>query len=94
MKVGRSEGAVGRDFDTLIIGHWHTYINTPGIIVNGALKGYDEYARLAIRAAYQPPIQALWFVHPDWGITASWPVYLEKARTAGNAEWLKWEDPS
>jgi len=94
MKVGRSEAAVGRDIDTLILGHWHTYINTPGIIVNGALKGYDEYARLVIRATYQPPIQALWFVHPEHGITAAWPIYLEKSRsTETSNEWLTWQEP-
>ena len=93
MKVGRSEAAVGRDIDTLIIGHWHTYINTPGIIVNGALKGYDEYARLAIRASYGPPIQALWFVHPEHGITAAWPVYLDKNRSAQtSSKWLEWQE--
>lgn len=91
MKVHRSEAQIGRDFDTLVCGHWHQYITLPGLIVNNALKGYDEYARLAMRAPYSRPSQALWFTHPEHGITAHWQVYLEGLRQAGdNKQWLKW----
>lgn len=92
IKVGRSEAQIGRDFDTLIIGHWHTYLgpnDCTSVIVNGALKGYDEFARLALRARYSRPTQAMWFVHPDHGITASWPIYLDHRRKAvDNSQWL------
>lgn len=82
MKVHRSEAQIGRDFDTILMGHWHQYIPLPGLIVNGTLKGYDEFARLALRAPYDRPSQSLWFVHPKHGITAQWPVYLEQKRQA------------
>ena len=82
IKVSRAESQIGGDFDTILMGHWHQYITLPGIIVNGSLKGYDEFARLALRAPYQPPIQALWFVHPKYGITAQWPIYLDSHRKA------------
>ena len=82
LKVGRSEAQIGRDIDTVIMGHWHQPLWLPGAIVNGALKGYDEYARLAMRAPYAPPSQMLWFSHPEWGITARWEVLLEKHRNA------------
>lgn len=89
IKVGRSEAQIGRDFNTILMGHWHQYLTLPGIIVNGTLKGYDEFARLALRAPYQRPTQALWFVHPDHGITAHWPIYLEKKQASTN-EWVSW----
>ncbi len=95
LKVGRSEAQIGRDFDTLMIGHWHTYIprgEAVPVVVNGALKGYDEYARLGLRARYSRPSQALFFVHPKYGITAQWPMYLDKERksdTARGAQWLE-----
>ena len=93
IKVGRSEAAIGRDFDTIVMGHWHQMLWLPGGIVNGALKGYDEYARLAIRAPYSPPSQALWFVHPTWGITARWEILLEKHRTApAGGQLLTWTE--
>lgn len=88
IKVGRSEAQIGRDFDTILMGHWHQYITLPGLVVNGTLKGYDEFARLALRAPYSRPSQALWFVHPKHGITAQWPIYLEPLASAKTGK--KW----
>ncbi len=66
----------------------------PGAIVNGALKGYDEFARLALRAPYSRPSQGLWFVHPKHGITARWEVLLEEQPTCAEDEerWITWEE--
>lgn len=95
MKVGRSEAQIGRDVDTVIMGHWHQALWLKNCIVNGSLKGYDEYARLAMRAGYEQPIQMLWFVHPQHGITARWEIQLDTRRNfvEGN-EWLTWNQPA
>ena len=91
INVGRSEAEIGRNVDTILMGHWHQMLWLPGAIVNGALKGYDEYARLALRAPYSRPSQALFFVHPEHGITAKCEVYLDKGRTVEDAgEWIGW----
>lgn len=91
LKTHRSEAQIDREFDTLIIGHWHQYITLPGLIVNNAFKGYDEYARLALRAPYSRPSQALWFDHPEHGITAHWQVYLEKLKSFNTeAKWVEY----
>lgn len=94
-KLGRSEAQLGRDFDTLLMGHWHTYIprsEACPVIVNGTLKGYDEYARLGLRVAYSRPSQALFFVHKEYGVTAQWQIYLEpKAKSHQSSEWCKFE---
>jgi predicted phosphodiesterase/DNA-binding Lrp family transcriptional regulator len=92
LKVGHSEAEIGRNVDTILMGHWHQMLWLPGCIVNGALKGYDEYARLAMRAPYSQPSQALWFVHPEHGITAKWEVFLDKARNAEERTWLSWQE--
>ena len=79
VKLRNSEGQVGRDFDTIVMGHWHQYIprgDALGVIVNGTLKGYDEYARLYLRARFAAPSQALWLVAPKHGIAAQWAVYV------------------
>ena len=47
----------------VIMGHYHQYISIKGAIVNGSLKGYDEYA-MGNRFAFEIPKQALWFTHP------------------------------
>ena len=92
LKVARSEAQIGRDFDTIVMGHWHQMLWLPGGIVNGALKGYDEYARLAMRAPYSRPSQALWFVHPEHGITARWEVLLDEEKTATECnDWVAWQ---
>jgi hypothetical protein len=92
MKVGRSESQVGRDFDWLLLGHWHQMLWLPGCIVNNALKGYDEFARLALRAPYSRPSQALWFVNPEHGLTARWEIYLEGLLQAQETmQWVSWQ---
>ncbi len=41
----RSRNAqVDMEYDTMLMGHWHQYIHHGRVIVNGSLKGYDEYA--------------------------------------------------
>lgn len=90
IKVSRSEAQIGRDFDTLLIGHWHQYMPMRKVITNGSLKGFDEYARLMLRVEYEPPQQALWFQHPKWGITYQMPVVLDEPRRAPEGEWVAW----
>lgn len=92
IKLANSEAQIGRDFDTLMMGHWHQYITLPGLVVNGSLKGYDEFARLALRAPYQRPTQALFFVHRKHGLTCHWPVFLESTPAKDDAAWLSWRD--
>jgi hypothetical protein len=93
LKVGRSEAHVGRDFDTIVMGHWHQYLTLPGVIVNNCLIGYNEYAHLGLRAPFSRPSQALWFNHPEHGITAHWNVYLEgqPKDTAKDRPWIEWQ---
>jgi transposase len=94
IKIRDAEAQIGRDFDTLLMGHWHTYLPLRGAIVNGSIKGFDEYARTILRAKYEPPIQALWFTHPTYGITSQWPVYCDdgtsvrERREASEGQWL------
>ena len=69
--------AEGRTFDTIAMGHWHQQIVAPeaGLIVNGSMKGYDEYAAVNNFRPEQPQ-QALWLVTPERGITMSAPVLV------------------
>lgn len=94
LKVGKSESHIGRDFDYIVMGHWHQMLWLPGAIVNNSLKGYDEYARLALRAPYSRPSQALWFVHPEHGVTARWEVFLDGRKSAAPGEWCSWPEGS
>lgn len=90
IKVRDSEVQIGKKVDTILMGHWHQMLWLPSAIVNGALKGYDEFARIALRAPYTRPSQALFFVHPEHGVTAKWEVFLDARQEANAAEWLTW----
>lgn len=87
VKMRNASGAIGRGYDTILMGHWHQYMALLDLVVNGSLKGFDEFAHLALRARPEPPIQALWFTHERYGITAQWPVFCEinTERWAGDA---------
>lgn len=94
-KLLLSEAENGRPVDTVILCHYHTYIPRgdafPGI-VNGALIGYNEYARNELRVPPARPSQALWFIHEKHGFTAQWPIYLDQRRkSSDSADWVKWE---
>ncbi len=93
IKVGNQQSQIGQDFDTLILCHWHQMLWLPNVIVNNALKGFDEYANLQLRAPYSRPSQALWFNHPEHGITARWEIFLEGRKNAREAKaWVSWQE--
>ena len=83
-KLRLSYIARGRDYDTLMMGHWHNEITHPGLRVNDCLKGYDEWA-MSMRFTPHPPAQDLFFIHPMRGITCSWPIQLETPRHGEDA---------
>lgn len=61
---------------TMLCGHHHQFWVGSRVIVNGSIKGYDEFA-LGINAPYEPPIQTLLTVHPKHGINWIMPIYCE-----------------
>jgi len=85
-KIRNAQSAIGMPYDVLVLGHWHTYFPTPKIIINGSLKGFDEYAHLKLRAKPERPIQALWFVHQDNGITNHWPIYCDETKSKASGK--------
>lgn len=78
-----------RGFDVQCMGHWHQYVHTEDFVVNGSVKGYDEYAYQG-NFDPQPPIQALWITHSERGMTFRMPVYLQRNQTQQRAApWVK-----
>lgn len=53
-------------YDTMILGHFHQYLVIPGVIVNGSLKGYDEYAYVS-NFGFEEARQAFWVTLPEHG---------------------------
>jgi hypothetical protein len=77
-------GAQGKTFDTMVLGHWHQLIMAPeqGLIVNGSLKGYDEFASV-MNFRPERPQQAMWLVTPENGISVSAPVLVADRKLEG-----------
>ena len=74
--------AVGANFATLWMGHWHQYISTPSLVVNGSLKGVDEYCFVQ-NFGYEVPQQALAIVAPEKGIIVHAPVFCQDRKREG-----------
>lgn len=66
--------AVDWSFDTLWLGHWHQYLPSPSLIINGSMKGYDEYAYIN-NFQHEQPQQALAVVTSHRGIILQAPVF-------------------
>jgi predicted phosphodiesterase len=68
--------SVGEHWDYCLMGHWHSLMWGQNFIVNGSLKGYDEYARRN-GFGYEAARQALFLVTPERGITTQTAIYCE-----------------
>ncbi|MHC4300950.1 MAG: helix-turn-helix domain-containing protein [Planctomycetota bacterium] len=66
--------SIGQPYDYMLMGHWHQLaLGVAGIICNGSVKGYDEYAYVN-NFNYQEPEQAFFLVDPDHGVTVRAPI--------------------
>ena len=74
----RTNAALGlakdQEYDTMLCGHFHTTIMLPSLIVNGSLKGLDEYT-MGLNVRQEHPSQMLFTVHPKHGITWFIPIH-------------------
>lgn len=88
MKKRARNAQIDMEYDTMMIGHWHQLHMGTRTIVNGSLKGYDEYAA-SNNFGFEIPQQALWITHPTEGITFRMEVHLEDKKAAiPNREWV------
>lgn len=91
-KRGRNN-QIQMGYDVLLLGHWHQLIQMQRVIVNGSLKGYDEYA-YTNNFGYEQPRQALWLTHPDHGIIMSMPVNVDREHDERveclSEAWVSW----
>lgn len=76
------QAAVGQPYDLLAMGHWHQLLFGPQFIINGSLKGYDEFA-FDNNFNPEPPQQGLWLMTPEHGMTWTAPVLSQDRRCEG-----------
>jgi hypothetical protein len=74
--------AVRQGYNLLVMGHWHTLVFGPSFIVNGSLKGYDEYA-FTQNFGFEQPAQAAWLMTPEHGKTWTAPIFSQDREIEG-----------
>lgn len=74
LKRQQREGAAGDAYDVLLIGHWHTYRTGGEFVINGSLKGTDEYA-YSRSFGIEAPKQALWLEAAGYGPFGHTPIF-------------------
>ena len=84
LRKARAKAQEGHPFDYFLVAHYHQLVYAPsqGFVMNGSVKGYDEYARgLALKP--EPPQQALFVVEPEHGPTLHTPLLLMDRKAEG-----------
>ncbi len=84
----RSRNAqIDMSYDVLLCGHFHQYTHMSRVVVNGSLKGMDEYS-YGEGFGFEVPQQALWITHPKYGPTYRMPVYCDHGRDTPKTTWV------
>ena len=81
-RKSKRQQAVNDPFDTMLLGHFHQYMTLPGMIVNGSLKGYDEYAQIS-NFGFEVPQQAFWITTPERGPSFHAPIQPMNRKSEG-----------
>jgi predicted phosphodiesterase len=81
-KKSKRQQAVDKPYDLMVLGHWHQLIYGPDWIVNGSMKGYDEYA-FTSNFGYEVPSQASWLMTPEHGKTETAPIFSQDRALEG-----------
>lgn len=87
-KKRKRQNAIQQPYDYMIFGHFHTLVWGPSWIVNGTLKGYDEYS-FRSNFGFEVPQQALWITHPKHGITVKLEIQAEDRAEVADVPWVR-----
>lgn len=87
----RRQQALQQPFDLMMMGHWHQLLMMETLVVNGSVKGYDEFASM-LNLPYEKPQQACFVVHPERGITFRMPIICNgyEKQTGHKGSALSW----
>lgn len=76
----KKQSSINKSFDVMMCAHFHQYVHTNQLIINGSIKGYDEYANLC-NFAFERPQQALFINHPENGMVFRTPILCDSYNT-------------
>ena len=75
-KTQTAHQAMGRPVDFVCMGHWHQWTVGKSFLINGSLKGFDEFAR-SMSFPPERPQQALFAVTPDRGVIMHTSIHAD-----------------
>ncbi|MDX1728140.1 MAG: winged helix-turn-helix transcriptional regulator [Pseudoalteromonas tetraodonis] len=75
-KKKAKHSSINKPFDIMMVGHFHQYIHDNTVILNGSVKGYDEYAYNG-NFDFEEPQQAFFIVNKNRGITYRMPIFCD-----------------
>ena len=78
-KKKEREAATRSPFQIMLLGHFHQLLDLGNTVVNGSLKGYDEYAALN-NFAFEEPRQAFFLTDPKYGKTFFNPIHVGSSK--------------
>jgi hypothetical protein len=81
-RKGAAKAAVNTPYDLMVMGHWHQLIFGQRFVINGSLKGYDEYA-VTNSFVYEEARQAMFVMAPERGVTFRSDVHVTDPTAEG-----------
>jgi hypothetical protein len=81
-RKSKRNAAIGQPYDLMILGHWHTLTWGQTFVVNGSLKGADEYSFQG-NFGIEDPAQAFFLMTPERGRTFLAAVESMKRESEG-----------
>lgn len=81
-RKGVRQAAANMDMSLMVMGHFHQFLDLPGVIMGGCMKGYDEYA-FGLNLRPEEARQALWITTPERLKVMTMPVELQRRDAEG-----------
>ena len=75
-RKSKNYAAMDDAYDYAVMGHFHTYVIGSNWLINGSMKGFDEYASIS-NFGFEVPQQAMWITTPERGVT--WHFVVQPA---------------
>jgi len=92
IKTRQMQTAIERDFDILVMGHYHQTLWLPRVHVTNCLCGFNEFSRQKLKAVPEMPSQSLWMTHPKWGRTFQSRIFCDDAPQVSDQQWCAFEE--
>jgi hypothetical protein len=81
-RKGQRQMAAEMPMDLMVMGHFHQFLDLPGTMMGGSMKGYDEYA-FGLNLRPEQAKQALWITTPERLKIMTMPVELQNREKEG-----------